>query len=89
MLRAARQPLEPRVPAQRGEVRIDAQPGRRDEVLQSQDLVDVVDRLLLLAEDQVDARTLVKDVGPYERPRRHRAQIHSPIRLANRLGLAS
>src|SRR5262245_51495790 len=58
-LRPARQFLKPRVAAQRVEIGIDAQPGRRQDVGDLQKRLELVHGLLRLTDDDVDPNELM------------------------------
>src|SRR6187551_2281235 len=67
-----RQFLEPRIRAQRIEVRVDPEPGRRDEVGHLHDRLELIERLLRLPRQYVDPRQLVLEVRTVRRVLRDR-----------------
>src|SRR3982751_3233930 len=77
--------LEPRVPPERRERRVDTKPTRRQVVGSTEQLLEQVQRLLALADEQIDARQQVDLVRTIDRIALHRKQRHSPLPLGDRV----
>src|SRR6476620_5999178 len=75
LLRARDELLEPRVIAQRIEVGVDLQPGGREDIRDLQQLLEVLDRLLVFPDLDLDANELMQHV---------RAGLRVPLGAAER-----
>src|SRR5262249_18512855 len=80
--------LESRVALQRVEVRVDAEPGGCEVVITLEKRLQMVERLALVAREQVNARKQVLTIGPLSHVF-FRAQFQSLLPFADRLVLAS
>src|SRR5215207_5623058 len=87
-LRPLQQLLEPRIALERREIRVDPDVRRRQHVWDLHQLLQHIERLSVLADQQVDAQQLVLVVGASDLVLAERVETCPPSGLRDRLGLA-
>src|SRR6185503_9473658 len=87
--RPIHQPLELRFAPKRGECGIDSEPARREVIWDFQQGLELLQGLLRLTHQNVDADELMLNVGPEVGVFGHRQELHAASTLAHRVRLTA